>query len=72
LKDNKKQSITQVISAKVRDVANDFWKWLKPNPTDHWLIQILKSVAKVPLVILLVLCSPILFVVLLIVFLIAI
>jgi len=71
LNNNKKKSIFEGIIANIRGVVNDFWKWLKPNPADHWATQILKSLAKVPLLLLLVLCSPILLALLLIVFLIA-
>lgn len=69
--DKNNSSIFKEISQKIKGVANEFWNWLMPTPTDHWFIQILKSIAKLPLVLLLILCSPILIVVLLIIFLIA-
>lgn len=71
MNDDNKQSIFKEVSKKIKGVASEFWSWLMPTPTDHWSIQILKSIAKVPLVLLLVLCSPVLIVVLLIIFLIA-
>lgn len=71
MSDGEKQSFVGVIVSKIKDLVNDFWRWLKPNPNDHWLLQILKSIAKLPLVLLLILCSPILIVVLLLIFLIA-
>lgn len=68
---NKKQTIFGAILTKIRDVAIQFWNWLMPDPADHWFVQVLKSLAKVPVVLLLLLCSPVLMAVLLIVFLIA-
>lgn len=71
MSNGEKQSLIGVIVSKIKDLVNDFWRWLKPNPTDHWVLQILKSIAKLPLIFLLILCSPILIVVLLLIFLIA-
>lgn len=50
---------------------SNFIQWLKPNPADHWFLQTLKTIGKIPLVLVLILCSPVLLVVLLIVFMIA-
>lgn len=53
-------------------ILTDFWEWLKPNPVDHWSLQVIKGIGKFPLVLLLIICSPVLLVILLVVFLIAI
>lgn len=69
---NKKKSTFQEVSEHIIGVRRSFFIFLKPDPFDHWSIQVLKSIAKIPIVLLLILLSPILFLVLLIVFLIAI
>lgn len=66
-----KQSVFKEVTKLVKDAVGRFARWLMPNPNDHWAIQVLKSIAKIPVVLLLVLCSPVLIVVLLIIFLIA-
>lgn len=68
-KENK--TILREIIGHVTGLLNNFGSWLKPNPADHWSIQVLKSIGKLPLVLLLIVCSPVLIGILLIVFLIA-
>lgn len=59
------------ILLKINTLSNQFVFFLKPNPADHWSIQVLKTIAKIPLVFLLLLLSPVLLVVFLIIFVIA-
>lgn len=66
-----KKTFFQEVRGMIAGLLSDFWEWLKPHPDDHWLLQLLKGIAKLPLVILLITCSPILVVILLLVFLIA-
>ena len=67
----KKESTLQQIADNIGRIYRGFINFLKPTPTDHWAMQVLKSLAKIPLVLLLILFSPVLVVVLLIVFIIA-
>jgi hypothetical protein len=68
---NKKQTFSQAIIRKIKDFAQLFLDWLKPDPNDPWYLQTIKIVLKIPVVLFLIVCSPILLVVLVIVFLIA-
>ncbi|MFC3198163.1 hypothetical protein ACFOET_11125 [Parapedobacter deserti] len=66
-----KLTYRQEIRNFVRRLSGNFIEWLKPSPDDHWSVQILKTIGKIPVVLLLVALSPVLLVVLLLVFLIA-
>lgn len=69
--DQDKISTFQLVRKNVKIYRIRFFSFFKPNPVDHWAIQMLKTLAKLPLVAMLILLSPILILVLLIVFLIA-
>lgn len=66
-----KQTVAQEVSAIVRSRFRQFAAWLKPSPDEHWSLQTLKLLAKIPVVLLAVALSPLLLVVMLLVFLIA-
>ncbi len=66
-----KKSSFQLVRENVKSYRIGFVFFFKPNPSDHWSVQLIKTLAKLPLLVLLILLSPILIVVLLIIFLIA-
>ncbi len=66
-----KKTISQELASLIRSGFSSFGAWLKPSPDDHWSLQSLKILAKIPVVLLAVALSPLLLVVLLLVFLIA-
>jgi|GEM_PF-4704348 len=69
--EGKKKSISQELATLVRSGFNQFIAWLRLSRDDHWSLQILKTLAKIPVVALAIALSPLLLVVLLLVFLIA-
>lgn len=66
-----KQTAAQEVLSIVRSRFKQFVTWLKPSPGEHWSLQALKLLAKIPVVLLAVALSPLLLVVMLLVFLIA-
>lgn len=66
-----KESITKELLSLLRSGIQQFTAWLKPSPDEHWSLQTLKLLVKIPVVLLAVALSPLLVVVMLLVFLIA-
>lgn len=55
----------------ILDQFKAFFNWLKPNPGEKLSLQIVKFILKIPVVLLMIAASPVLIVVLIFVFLIA-
>lgn len=68
---NNKQTIAQEVLSIVRSWFRQFVAWLKPSPGEHWSLQTLKLLAKIPIILLAIALSPLLLVVMLLIFLIA-
>jgi len=66
-----KQTAAQELLSIVRSRFRQFVDWLKPARDEHWSLQSLKLLAKIPVILLAVALSPLLLVVMLLVFLIA-
>lgn len=66
-----KQSLSGELWAAIRSRIKAFFAWVKPSPYDHWIRQSLKLAIKIPIILLAILFSPLLLIVMLLVFLIA-
>lgn len=62
------KTAAQELKAWMKDAYHNFIDFLKPNPQNHWSIQLIKSILKIPLVLISIVLSPILLVVLIVVF----
>lgn len=66
--DNKEKSARENLIEWIKEVSKDFLDFLKPNPDDHIVFKVLKSILKVPVAIFVVLVSPVLLLLLGIIF----
>jgi len=67
MKDNEKTAREELLTL-LREKVQDFGEFLKPNPQDHLGVQIIKSILKIPVAIFVTLLSPILLLILAIIF----
>lgn len=51
-----------------KGAANDFISFLKPDPNDNLILKIVKSILKIPVALFVVLVSPVLLLILVIIF----
>lgn len=58
------QSLNEELIASMKEWVSSFLNWLKPNPNDLLLLKILKLVLKIPVLLFVILLSPILLIVL--------
>lgn len=66
--EDKEKSTREELMDVVKENVNDFWEFLKPNPTDHIILKIVKTILKTPVALFIVMVSPVLLVLLGIIF----
>lgn len=65
------ETLGEEMRAALRRNFNQFLIWLKPNAAEPWYIDALRYFYKIPAVILLIVCSPLMLLVLLFTFIVA-
>lgn len=66
--DEKEKSASEELRAMIREQVIGFWNFMKPNSEDPILWQIIKTILKIPIALFVALLSPVLLLILAIIF----